>query len=126
MQLTLIGPHPFERDKEGRQVSRIGTLFPDYAALYTQPPGVHAWQRLNFIDHLNAQRATRGLAPCTVEEELAISSRSVDLFFEADQILIRPDPEGMDLVFAADDLLQGLVSKLQIKFLSVSDLRVRE
>src|SRR5262249_1331288 len=39
---------------------------------------------------------------------------------------IRPDPERMDLAFAADELLQTLASKRQIKFLSLSDPRVRE
>ena len=51
---------------------------------------------------------------------------SVDLIFESDHILIRPHPEQMDLAFAADELLQGLVSKRQVKFLSVADRRVRE
>ena len=32
----------------------------------------------------------------------------------------------MDLAFAADELLQGIVSKRRIRFLSVSDKRVRE
>ena len=32
----------------------------------------------------------------------------------------------MDLAFAADELLQGLVSKRQVNFLSVADPRVRE
>ena len=28
MQLELIGPHPFAQDAQGRQISRIGSLFP--------------------------------------------------------------------------------------------------
>jgi hypothetical protein len=126
MQLAVIGPHPFGRDAEGGQLTRIGTLFPAYATLYTQAPGVHAWQRLNFLNHINAQRALKNLPPLSPEEEEALAVNSVDLFFESDQVLIRPDPERMDLVFAADELLQGLVSKRQVKFLSVSDPRVRE
>jgi len=126
MQVELIGPQPFARDPHGQLLTRIGTLFPDRSVLYTQPPGVHAWQRLNFIDHLNAQRATSSLAPLTPEEEQAVTSYSVDLIFEADHILIRPDPERMALAFTADELLQTIVSKRQVKFLSVSDPRVRE
>jgi hypothetical protein len=53
MQLQLIGPHPFARDEQGKQLARIGTLFPEQSVLFTQPPGVHAWQRLEFIAHLN-------------------------------------------------------------------------
>ncbi len=126
MQLEIIGPHPFARDPQGQLLTRIGTLFPDRNVLYTQAPGVHAWQRLNFVDHLNAQRAAGSLSPLTPEEEQTLAARSVDLIFEEDHILIRPDPERMELGFAADELLQTLVSKRQVKFLSVSDPRVRD
>jgi hypothetical protein len=125
MHIEVIGPHPFAQDEQGRQLTRIGTVFPDYGALYTKAPGVHAWQRLHFIDHLNARRAEKGSAPLTAEEEQTVAENSVDLVFEPDHILIRPDPERMELAFAADDLLQGLLSKRRIKFLTVSDSRVR-
>ena len=126
MQLEVIGPAPFARDPQGQLLTRIGTLFPGHSVLFTQSPGVHAWQRLNFIDHLNAQRLAAGQAPMTADEESAVGANSVDLIFEADHILIRPDPERMELAFAADDLLQTTASKRQVKFLSVSDPRVRE
>jgi hypothetical protein len=126
MQLNVIGPHPFEREQDGAQKVRIGTLFPEYPTLYTQPPGVHAWQRSNFIEHLNESRRTRGLPPLSAEEEEHISANSVDLVFDRDQILIRPDWQRIDLAFAADELLQTLVSKRQISFLGVSDRRARE
>jgi hypothetical protein len=126
MQLELIGPHPLARDERGGPSCRIGTLFPQQAALYTRPPGVHAWQRLNFIDYLNAQRAARAQPPLTPDEEQAAILKSVDLVFDDEHILIRPDPEHMELAFAADELLQTLVSKRQIKFLLASDPRVRD
>jgi hypothetical protein len=126
MQLELIGPHPFTRDEQGRQITRIGTLFPQYSTLWTQLPGVHALQRLGFIDRINGERTRNALPPLSLEEEEKLSAESVDLIFEADHILIRPDPEHMDLACAADELLQGLVPKRQVKFLSVADRRVRE
>ena len=126
MQLELIGPHPFARDEQGRQITRIGTIFPEFGVFYTELPGVHAVQRMAFIERLNAQREKQNQPPLTLEEEQRISAGSVDLIFEQDHILIRPDPDRMELGFAADELLQGLVSKRQIKFLSVSDPRVRE
>jgi len=126
MQLELTGPHPFARDEQGRQITRIGTLFPQYGTLWTQLPGVHAMQRLGFIDRVNAERARNALPPFSLEEEEKLSAESVDLIFEADHILIRPDPDHMDLACAADELLQGLVSKRQVKFLSVADRRVRQ
>ena len=126
MQLELIGPHPFERDAEGRQITRIGTIFPRDNTLWTRLPGVHAMQRLGFMEKVNASRAEAGQAPLTLEQEEELAANSVDLIFEPDHILIRPDPEHMDLAFAADELLQGLVSKRRVKFLSVADRRVRE
>jgi hypothetical protein len=126
MQLELIGPHPFAKDEQGRQITRIGSLFTSYETLWTQPPGVHAFQRLGFVEHVNRGRAAKGLPPLTREEEDKLSAESVDLIFESDYILIRPHPERMDLACAADELLQGLLSKRQVKFLSVGNSRVRE
>jgi hypothetical protein len=126
MPLELIGPHPFARDDGGQQLTRIGTLFPNHSTLWTQLPGVHAVQRLGFVERLNAERARNHLPPLSLEDEEKLSAESVDLIFEPDHILIRPDPERMDLACMADELLQTLVSKRQIKFLSAKDRRVRE
>ena len=126
MALSIIGPHPFERDERGEQKVRIGTLFLDQEVLYTLPPGVHAWQRSGFIERLNAVRAREGLQPITLDEEEQLCARSVDLIFDPDQILIRPNPDLMATAFEADELLQELVSKRLVVFLSVSDPRVRE
>jgi hypothetical protein len=126
VQLQLIGPHPLARDPNGHQLTRIGTLFPEFRVLFTQPPGVHALQRLRFIEHLEAQRRAQSLPPLTAEDEEAVCARAVDLIFESDHLLIRPDPERIELAFAADDLLQSLVSKFQVRFLSVRDPRVRD
>src|SRR5882672_5375589 len=126
MQMELIGPHPLETNGAASPKAHIGTVFLNPPARYTRAPEVHLWQRLGFVDHLNARRADQSLSQLSPQEEEQIRSESVDLIFEPDQILIRPDPERMDLAFAADELLQTLVSKRQIKFLSVSDPRVRE
>jgi hypothetical protein len=126
MALEVIGPRPFDLDESGELQARIGTAFPDYEVLYTAPPGVHAWQRAAFIDIVNEQRHSRGLPALTPDEEERVASRSVDLILEPDHILIRPDPARMDLAFGADELLQGLVSKQKIKFLSVAEGQVRD
>ncbi len=78
------------------------------------------------INRINAQRAAKGLAALSAQEEDDVCLSAVDLIFEADHILIRPDPERMDLAFAADEMLQGLVSKRMVKFLSVSASAVLE
>src|SRR5664280_2885928 len=126
MQLELIGPHPFALDQQGRQIPCIGILFPQFGVLWTKPPCMHALQRLEFIDRVNAERASKSLPPLSPAEEESLATESVDLIFESDHILIRPDPERMDLACVADELLQGLVAKRQVKFLSVGDRRVRE
>jgi hypothetical protein len=125
MAVELIGPHPFKCDAIGKQITRIGTVFPFRRTLITLP-GIHASQRIEFIDRLNESRLAGGEPPLTdteVEEEYA---RSVDLIFDANRILIRPDPASMELAFAADELLQELVSKRDIRFLFVMDRRVRD
>ena len=125
MALEVIGPHPFERDALGHQMTRIGTIFPFRLILVTLP-GIHAQQRIEFIDRLNAARSADGQPPLTEAEIEAEFAGSVDLIFDTNHILIRPDPEHMDLALAADELLQGLVSKRDIKFLFVMDRKVRD
>ena len=56
-------------------------------------------QRIGFIDRLNAERAGKGEPPLTAAEEHEIAINSVDLVFEPKVILIRPDPQRMDLSF---------------------------
>jgi hypothetical protein len=125
MAIEVIGPHPFERDATGRQKTRIGTVFPFWRTLVTLP-GIHATQCLAFVDLLNETRGAASQPPLTPEEEEAVSARSVDLIFETDQILIRPDPEHMELAFEADELLAELVSKRDIRFLFVMNSKVRD
>ena len=92
MPLELIGPHPFATDAQGAQQVRIGTLFPEYSTLYTQAPGVHAVQRSGFLDWLNGERTRKGMPILSPAEEEQVCANSVDLMFEPDCVLIRPDP----------------------------------
>jgi hypothetical protein len=125
MAIEVIGPHPFERDAAGKQMTHIGTVFPFRRTLVTLP-GIHATQRIEFIDRLNQRRLASGQPPLTAAEEEEEYARSVDLIFEADHILIRPDPEHMELAFEADELLEELASRRDIKFLFVMDRKVRD
>ncbi len=125
MAIEVIGPHPFESDASGRQKTRIGTAFPFWRTLVTLP-GIHATQRLAFVDRLNESHRAAGQPPLTPAEEEAVYARSVDLVFETDHILIRPDPEHMELAFEADEMLAELVSKRDIRFLFVMDAKVRD
>ncbi len=122
--MKTIGDRIFAKDAEGRLLSRIGTIFFRTPGLVTKK-GVHALQRLMWIDELNAEREAAGRPALTLAEEETEVSESVDLIFTEDQVLIRPNPDRMDLAFRADAELQQLVSKRAIRFLNTSSAKVR-
>ena len=125
MPIEILGPQLFETGPQGELKSRVGTLFPRHRVLVTLP-GIHACQRMAFLDHLNHARQRRGQPPLSPEEEEHETDQSVDLFFEPGRICIRPDPDNMPVAFAADEMLQELVSKRCIKFLFVFNRQVQQ
>ncbi len=120
----IIGEHPLAKDPGGKLKSRIATVFP-FANTIVTIPGIHATQRMAYIDVLTRQRLEHGLGPLGREEEAAEWRNSVDLIVEDDVIVIRSDPDNMPLCFRADELLQELAPKHRVKFLLVRDERVR-
>lgn len=122
--MKTIGEPIFAKDAQGKLLSRIGTIFFKTPGLVTRR-GVHAMQRMMWIDEVNAGRAAQGLPPMTEAEEDEELAQSVDLIFTEENVLIRPDPEHMDLAFRADEELQKLVSKLKIRFLNTHSAKVR-
>ena len=123
--MKILGEKIFAKDAEGRLVSRIGTVFFRTPGLVTSK-GMHALQRLAWIDAVNADRAAAGLPALSPVEEEAEMQESVDLIFTEAYVLIRPDPSRMDLAFRADEELQKMVSKSQIRYLNTSSAKVRE
>ena len=123
--MKLIGEKIFAKDAEGRLLSRIGTMFFKTPGLVTTK-GVHAMQRVIWLDEINARRAEEGRPPMTLGEEDEEMSESVDLIFTDEYVLIRPNPDRMDLAFRADEELQKLVSKRVIRFLNTSSAKVRQ
>ena len=122
--MKILGEPIFSKDAEGRLNCRIGTIFFRTPGLVTKK-GVHAMQRLMWIDDINASREAEGLPTLTEAEEEAEMAESVDLVFTETQVLIRPNPDRMDLAMRADDELQKLVSKRVIRFLNTSSAKVR-
>ncbi|MFI5380431.1 MAG: hypothetical protein ACHRHE_14125, partial [Tepidisphaerales bacterium] len=61
----------------------------------------------------------------TEDEQLKIWQEGVDLIVQGDTILIRPNPDDMELTFRADEMLQELVRKRKIRFLFVRSDGVR-
>ena len=94
--MKTIGEKPFAKDADGRLLSRIGTVFLRTPGLVTAR-AAHALQRIMWIDCLNEERAAAGLPPMSEEEENAEIENSVDLIFTDSLVLIRPDPDRMDL-----------------------------
>jgi hypothetical protein len=125
MALRILGDHPFTQNGQEKLKSYIGTVFPRANTLVTLP-GIHATQRLAYVQALNQERQAQGLPPLTEEEEMVVWQQSVDLIMEPEYILIRPDPDNMPLAFEADECLQQLVSKRSIRFLHVMNEKVRQ
>lgn len=122
---TIIGEHPLARDAQGNLTSRIATVFP-YVDTIVTIPGIHATQRVAFVEILNRQREAAGHPPLSEYEQNLHFENSVDLVMEGDTILIRPDPMKMDLAFDADELLQEIAPKHKIRFLHVMNQKVRQ
>lgn len=122
--IELIGEHPLAKNSQGELVSRVGTVFP-YADAVVTIPGIHATQRVAFVEILNRKREASGQPPLSEYEQNLHWENSVDLVIDDDVVLIRPDPNKMELAFDADELLQEIVPKHKIKFLHVMNEKVR-
>ncbi len=123
MHIRLIGESPFLEGYPSRFRKGIGTLCPARDVLITLP-GIHATQRLALIDELNEVNAKEGQPALTEAEMDEVIFGSVNLYFDEERILIRPDPENLEAAFDADEALQTLTSKTNIKFLQAADTRV--
>jgi len=125
MGLRIVGEDPLGEGVAGKSIPRIATLFPRTATLVTLP-GIHATQRLAYLDLVNEDRGERGLPKLTRDQEDGETAQSVDLILEGNSVLIRPDPSKMALAFQADELLQERVPKHRVKFLHVRNQKVHD
>ena len=123
--MKILGDQIFAKNPDGSLKSRIGTLFFRTPGLVTQR-GVHAMQRIAWVKELSRERVAAGQPELTEREAAAEWADSADLLFTDDCVLIRPDPDRMDLAFKADDVLQTLVSKRRIRFLNTHAAKVRD
>ena len=74
---TIIGEHPLAKDADGRLKSRIATVFP-FADTIVTLPGIHATQRIAFLDVLESKRREEGRPPLSAEEQSALFDSAVD------------------------------------------------
>ena len=122
--MKCLGEPLFARDETGRLKTRIGTLFLRTPGLVTLP-GVHATQRLAWLSDLNRERQAAGAPALSEAESDEEITHSVDLLFDDQYVLIRPDPYAIELAFEADEALQALVSKRKIRFLNTQNEIIR-
>ncbi len=120
-----LGPEIFAKDAKGRLQTRIGTVFLRTPGLVTTK-GIHAMQRMEFIEVLNRRRAEKNFPPLSQAEIDAEIAESVDLLFDENYALIRPDPQNMALAMRGDVFLQQYVSKRKIRYLNIQNKLVRD
>ena len=123
--IELIGGDPLAVDSNGKLVSRIGTLFVNDGVLVTLPRMTHAMQRMHYYqEYVCKQRRAQGEP---LPAEVDVWEDAIDLIMEGSSVLIREDnPSRMELAFEADELLQTIVSKRQIRFLHARKKPVQE
>ena len=122
LKLDLIGDEPLKRDGKGNLLSRIGTLFVEDRTLITVGGKTHASQRMEYLRLVNEARAAKRRKPIVIEQ----LCDAVDLIMEGPYILIRPEPSCMELAYEADELLQTIASKQEIRFLHAHWAPVQE
>ncbi len=123
--MKILGDAIFAKNPNGSLKSRIGTMFFKTPGLVTQK-GIHAMQRIAWINEINRQRAEEGKPELNDVEVAQELEQSVDLLFTEDYVLIRPDPNAMPLAFKADKILQTMVSKRKIRYLNTHAAKVRD
>lgn len=123
--MKILGDKIFARNEDGSLKSHVGTVFFRTPGIVTIK-GVHATQRLAWVEELNRERAEKGEAPLTDAEAEAEWAESVDILFTEKWVLIRPEANRMELAFKADEVLQQFVSKRKIRFLHTNMAKVRD
>ena len=126
MKPTILGDHPLATEKSGVLKSRIGTIFLSENVLVTWPGMAHYSQRTAFCAHINLQRKAKGLPNLSELDVQELWESAVDLIMTGKNILIRPEPDKMQLAFRADALLQKIESKRHIRFLRAREPKVQQ
>lgn len=112
--ITFIGRDFFTEDEEGRLLSPIGSIFPHYKTIITVR-GIHALHASMMVE-LVRQKRHQTDDELDLEEENRIYEDSVALVVREDYLLIRSDPDRMDHIFAADEIIQSFLPKERIQF----------
>jgi len=125
MSLNILGPSPYGQGGDGVFKARVATIFPRGNTLLTIG-ATHFEQHEKFLDVLDQERESQGLPRLAGEQRNEAFMQGVDLIIHPNTIFIRPDPEQLDLIFEADEMLQELASKLRIRFMLAGTPKVYE
>jgi PAS domain-containing protein len=123
--VTILGPDFFAEDGQKRPLSPIASVFPSYEALVTGR-GIHAMQAMTMVDFLREQTARGEQRDMNAAEEQEVLRDAVSLLVRGGIVLIRSDPERMQHIFAADDVLLRVVPKDLVQFTGAHLLEVRQ
>ena len=123
--ITVLGPDFFARDHDGKPLSPIGVIFPNYQFLVTGR-GIHAELAAAGADFLRARMLETEKRDPTEEEEQGMYDSVISLLSRDATVLIRSHPDDMARTFAADELLQKILSKASIQFTGAHIQEVRE
>ncbi len=125
MSLNILGPSPYGQGGDGVFKARVATIFPRGNTLLTIG-ATHFEQHEKFLEVLDQEREAQGLPRLAGEQRNEAFMQGVDLIIHPNTIFIRPDPEQLDLIFEADEMLQELASKLRIRFMLAGTPKVYE
>jgi hypothetical protein len=123
--LTVLGPDLFAIDQDGKPLSPIAVIFPNLRFLVAGR-GIHAELVAVGEEFLRSRILETEKRDLTEEEEQGIYENVISLLTRGATVLIRSYPDDMERVFAADELLQGILSKEYIQFTGVHIPEVRE
>ncbi|MBD3248704.1 hypothetical protein GF336_01545 [Candidatus Woesearchaeota archaeon] len=125
----IIGGDPLEKDDRGELKYNMGLVFPDSDTIVVGK-GSHCLVREKYIGYINQKRREKGLDGLSIDQEVNLTKRYVDLVIRGDNVYIRPGKKPsrsyMETVFRADEVLQQAVPEQKIKFLGVDDSDVRK
>ncbi len=122
--ITIIGPDLFAVDEQGVSLSPIASAFPKYRTVITGR-SIHAMQTMAMIEFRRSKLLESGNGDLSSEEELDIFTDAVSLLIRNGTVLIRSNPDDMDRIFAADEMLQQILPKDRIQFTGIQLASIR-
>jgi hypothetical protein len=114
--MRFIGRPITEKTPNGEYHRGPATIIVSDQTVTTDGPS-HAGQIENYLSRGAPRPADGGDEAARANLFKLLADKAVCLFVERDSILIRPNPDHMELAFEADKLLQVLIPKWRIRYL---------